>query len=240
MTPTDGPRQAPRRWRPRQLRLVGVSPPSSPRARASGPSTSRGSPPYRVLFGARARRLDGALPRLRVGRAAARRASLSLPLLGLRVGRAALAAARCTRSSGASSASALAVAAGLAFRVTAPLFAAGLTYIQLIDVSTYLNHYYLAGAPRVAPRALAREPRVVRRRVAAPRGAAAHGPRDRSDGLARLFRVQIGVVYVVRGPREGAGRLAAARPAARHLARREHGPADPRHALHAATACRSR
>lgn len=39
---------------------------------------------------------------------------------------------------------ALASAAGLAFRITAPLFALGLTYIQLIDVSTYLNHYYLA------------------------------------------------------------------------------------------------
>ena len=36
------------------------------------------------------------------------------------------------------------VAVGLFFRVTAPLFALGLTYIQLIDVSTYLNHYYLA------------------------------------------------------------------------------------------------
>ena len=40
---------------------------------------------------------------------------------------------------------ALAMAAGFAFRITAPLFALGLTYIQLIDVSTYLNHYYLAG-----------------------------------------------------------------------------------------------
>lgn len=38
----------------------------------------------------------------------------------------------------------LAVAAGAAFRVTAPLFALGLCYVQLIDVSTYLNHYYLA------------------------------------------------------------------------------------------------
>ena len=40
---------------------------------------------------------------------------------------------------------ALAVAAGFAYRVTAPLFALGLTYVQLVDVSTYLNHYYLAG-----------------------------------------------------------------------------------------------
>lgn len=39
---------------------------------------------------------------------------------------------------------ALAVAAGVAFRASALLFALGLTYIQLIDVSTYLNHYYLA------------------------------------------------------------------------------------------------
>ncbi|RYZ06706.1 MAG: gamma carboxylase [Myxococcales bacterium] len=39
---------------------------------------------------------------------------------------------------------ALCVAAGLAFRVTSALFAIGLIYVQLIDVSTYLNHYYLA------------------------------------------------------------------------------------------------
>ena len=39
---------------------------------------------------------------------------------------------------------ALATAAGLAFRVSAVLLAAGLTYIQLVDVSNYLNHYYLA------------------------------------------------------------------------------------------------
>lgn len=38
----------------------------------------------------------------------------------------------------------LAVAAGFCFRISALLLAAGLTYIQLIDVSTYLNHYYLA------------------------------------------------------------------------------------------------
>ena len=39
---------------------------------------------------------------------------------------------------------ALAVAAGLAFRLSAALLALGLTYLQLIDVCTYLNHYYLA------------------------------------------------------------------------------------------------
>ena len=39
---------------------------------------------------------------------------------------------------------ALAVAMGFAFRLAAPLLAVGLTYFQLIDVSTYLNHYYLA------------------------------------------------------------------------------------------------
>jgi len=38
----------------------------------------------------------------------------------------------------------LAVAAGLCFRLSAILLALGLSYIQLIDVSTYLNHYYLA------------------------------------------------------------------------------------------------
>lgn len=36
-------------------------------------------------------------------------------------------------------------ALGLCFRLTAPVLALGLGYIQFIDVSTYLNHYYLAG-----------------------------------------------------------------------------------------------
>jgi vitamin K-dependent gamma-carboxylase len=40
---------------------------------------------------------------------------------------------------------AIAVAVGCAFRACAVLFALGLSYLQLIDVSTYLNHYYLAG-----------------------------------------------------------------------------------------------
>lgn len=42
------------------------------------------------------------------------------------------------------SALALAFAAGFLFRLSALLFAVGLSYVQLIDVSTYLNHYYLA------------------------------------------------------------------------------------------------
>ncbi|HET9953938.1 MAG TPA: HTTM domain-containing protein [Polyangiaceae bacterium] len=39
---------------------------------------------------------------------------------------------------------ALAIASGAAFRMASALFALGLAYVQLIDVSTYLNHYYLA------------------------------------------------------------------------------------------------
>jgi vitamin K-dependent gamma-carboxylase len=39
---------------------------------------------------------------------------------------------------------AFALAAGALFRTSALLFALGLTYFQLIDVTTYLNHYYLA------------------------------------------------------------------------------------------------
>ncbi len=39
---------------------------------------------------------------------------------------------------------AICVSIGLFFRATSLLFALGLSYVQLIDVSTYLNHYYLA------------------------------------------------------------------------------------------------
>ncbi|MCU0682563.1 MAG: HTTM domain-containing protein [Polyangiaceae bacterium] len=38
----------------------------------------------------------------------------------------------------------LAVAAGACFRLSAALLALGLVYVQLLDVATYLNHYYLA------------------------------------------------------------------------------------------------
>lgn len=89
---------------------------------------------------------------------------------------------------------ALAIAAGLAFRITAPLFALGLTYIQLIDVSTYLNHYYLAGllawllAVSPANRAWSVDA-WIKRRI---HGTSAHH-------VARawhvLFRVQVGCVY---------------------------------------------
>lgn len=90
----------------------------------------------------------------------------------------------------------VAVAAGFAFRVTAPLFAAGFTYIQLIDVSTYLNHYYLAAlltwllALSPANRAFSVDAWLARR----VRG------RTRTPHVATawhlLFRVQVGVVYV--------------------------------------------
>ena len=39
---------------------------------------------------------------------------------------------------------ALALAVGFCFRAAAWLFVAGFTYLQLVDVTTYLNHYYLA------------------------------------------------------------------------------------------------
>ncbi len=90
---------------------------------------------------------------------------------------------------------ALAMAAGLAFRVTSVLFAIGLAYIQLIDVSTYLNHYYLAGllaclfAISPANRAWSVDAWI--------RARASRTPRAPSVAAAWLvlFRVQIGLVY---------------------------------------------
>lgn len=101
---------------------------------------------------------------------------------------------------------ALAVSAGLAFRVTAPLFAVGLTYVQLVDVSTYLNHYYLAGllawllAVSPAARAWSIDAWLAER--FAKKAASGEAARDRAH-VARawlvLFRVQVGVVYVFAG-----------------------------------------
>ncbi|HWP07000.1 MAG TPA: HTTM domain-containing protein, partial [Polyangiaceae bacterium] len=76
---------------------------------------------------------------------------------------------------------ALCMAVGLFYRAAALSFALGLTYVQLLDVTTYLNHYYLAGLLAfllaVAPATKA----VVAR------------------GWLWLFRFQVGVVYVFAG-----------------------------------------
>ncbi len=94
---------------------------------------------------------------------------------------------------------ALGLAAGFAFRITAPAFALGLTYVQLIDVSTYLNHYYLASllAFLLACSPAHRSYSVdawLRRRFGRP---------ERAPAVARawlvVLRVQVAVVYVFAG-----------------------------------------
>lgn len=97
----------------------------------------------------------------------------------------------------------LAVAAGFAFRLTAPLLAVGLTYIQLIDVSTYLNHYYLAGllawlfAVSPANRAWSIDAWLRVRRSTNPRTSRPL-PTVAKAWLV-LFQVQVGVVYLSAG-----------------------------------------
>jgi vitamin K-dependent gamma-carboxylase len=96
----------------------------------------------------------------------------------------------------------LAVAAGFAFRFTAPAFALGLTYVQLIDVSTYLNHYYLAA---LLGWLLALSPAHRAWSIDAWLGARFRrcAPRNRPPAMTRawlyLFRFQVGVVYVFAG-----------------------------------------
>lgn len=94
---------------------------------------------------------------------------------------------------------ALCVATGLAFRLTAALFALGLIYLQLIDVSTYLNHYYLAALLALlltvspAGRAWSIDAWLSRRWLGSlPRQTV-------SAAWLYLFRFQIGVVYVFAG-----------------------------------------
>jgi hypothetical protein len=95
---------------------------------------------------------------------------------------------------------ALCMALGLFYRVTSLAFAVGLTYIQLIDVSTYLNHYYLAALLAwllsVAPahRAWSVDAWLGRLRTN-------KGPASVTIPAAwlYLFRVQVGVVYFFAG-----------------------------------------
>ncbi len=100
---------------------------------------------------------------------------------------------------------ALCIAAGLFYRASALLFALGLAYVELLDVTTYLNHYYLAallaGLLAAAPAARLWSVdawlRHRRRRAARPFESVP------SPVVARswlwLFRFQIGVVYTFAG-----------------------------------------
>jgi vitamin K-dependent gamma-carboxylase len=91
------------------------------------------------------------------------------------------------------------VTLGLYFRVTSWLFAFGFAYLQLIDVATYLNHYYLAGLLAfllpLTPAGRAWSLDVWRR------------PELRRDSVAvgahYLLRFQVGIVYVCAGLAKG-------------------------------------
>ncbi len=94
----------------------------------------------------------------------------------------------------------LCAAVGFLFRLSASLFALGLVYVQLIDVSTYLNHYYLAALLGLL---LAASPAgkfwsldawlLAKLRGGEPRGAAV------PTLWLWLFRLQVGVVYFFAG-----------------------------------------
>ncbi len=99
----------------------------------------------------------------------------------------------------------IAVALGLAYRITAPLFALGLTYVQLIDVSTYLNHYYLAAllawllAVSPAARAYSCDAWIgkkLRAREWLGKTTEDEKSATAAFGWHALFRIQIAIVYL--------------------------------------------
>jgi vitamin K-dependent gamma-carboxylase len=90
---------------------------------------------------------------------------------------------------------ALAVAAGFCFRISALLFVIGFSYLQLIDVATYLNHYYLASLLGVL---LALSPANRAASVDALLRPALRRTTNTSLWLY-LFRFQVGVVYTFAG-----------------------------------------
>lgn len=94
----------------------------------------------------------------------------------------------------------LCVAAGLAFRVTSVAFALGLIYIQLLDVSTYLNHYYLAALLALL---LSVSPAARCWSLDAWLGRRLFGRRAPTEQVAAgwlyLFRCQVGLVYFFAG-----------------------------------------
>jgi len=99
----------------------------------------------------------------------------------------------------------LMVAAGLFFRVSAVLLALGISYIQLIDVSTYLNHYYLAAllawllACTPANRAGSVDAWLKRKLRQLRSQPEPEGTGQVARGVLWLFRFQIGLVYFCAG-----------------------------------------
>ncbi len=90
---------------------------------------------------------------------------------------------------------ALLVAAGALFRISAPLLVLAFTYLQLIDVTTYLNHYYLASLLCLL---LACSP--AHRAWSVDAWLRPSLRRDHVPGLVHLwFRFQVGVVYTFAG-----------------------------------------
>ncbi len=106
---------------------------------------------------------------------------------------------------------ALATAFGLLFRPAAIGLALGLSYVQLLDVSTYLNHYYLAAlltwllALSPASRAWSIDSWVRRGYLARRSARSGEPPTERSErelipaAWLYLLRVQVGVVYTFAG-----------------------------------------
>lgn len=99
---------------------------------------------------------------------------------------------------------AFSMAIGFAYRLTAIAFAIGLTYIQLIDVSTYLNHYYLAALLAwllcVSPAHQAYSVDAwLKKRLRRPQSAGDEAKPTIPAGWLYLFRFQVGTVYAFAG-----------------------------------------
>jgi hypothetical protein len=104
------------------------------------------------------------------------------------------------------SALALCVALGCAFRLAGAGFALGLIYVQLLDVSTYLNHYYLAAllalllAASPAHRAWSVDAWLGKRCAGSCWARLLPAPAPSvSAAWLYLLRFQVGVVYVFAG-----------------------------------------
>ena len=94
----------------------------------------------------------------------------------------------------------LLVACGVWFRVSATLLFIGFSYIQVLDVANYLNHYYLAALLglllALSPAGTAGTLPALWRRL---RGAAPAAAGATPAAWLYLLRFQVGVVYVYAG-----------------------------------------
>ena len=117
----------------------------------------------------------------------------------------------------------LGVALGYRYRLSITAFFLLFTYVELIDQTTYLNHYYFVSLVSFLMIFLPLNRTVS---LDARWASGVKGAQTTLLAAVWILRAQIGLVYLFRGHRQVQSRLVAQRRAPEYLAIQEHGHSD--------------